>query len=529
MLFNSLAFAIFIPIVFALCWAAPRRFRWAVLLAVSYWFCANLDLRYALILLATTVLSYFIGRWMGAARTAARRRAAVAVGVTLLAAELGFFKYTNFILEAWNEAAARFSWSVHAPTLKILLPVGISFYVFQTIGYLVDVYRGKIQAERHFGYYALFVSFFPALTSGPIGRAGELLSQYKNPRPFDAARASYGLKLLAWGYFKKLVIADTLAVTVNQIYNHLDSYAGLVLLVAAVLYAIEIYCDFSGYSDVAVGVGKLLGVELTVNFKSPYFAHSVREFWGRWHVSLSTWLRDYIYIPLGGSRCGRARHIFNLFVTFLVSGLWHGANWTFLVWGALHGLYQSAETLLRPRKREGAAVSGAAVGTSGAVASGAAVGISGAASSGVAMGTSGAASSGAALGTVSGKNVPALRALQILATFAAVTFAWIFFRAASLSDAWYVISHILYGIENFVNYLKVCVISLNMDYWEMAWTALPIVFLAVVDYLSQRRDMILVTRAWKPWVKYPLYMLFAAAVLVGAEKGVATEFIYSAF
>ncbi|MDO4284176.1 MAG: MBOAT family O-acyltransferase [Eubacteriales bacterium] len=494
MLFNSLAFAAFFPVVFILYWLCPPKRRWIALLAFSYWFCANLDLRYAVILLATTLLSYGVGRLIDGAGTARGRKTAAAAGIVLLAAELAFFKYTGFILENLSAAASRFSWSVHVPTLQILLPVGISFYIFQTIGYLADVYRGKIKAERHFGYYALFVSFFPSLMSGPIGRAGELLPQYKKPRSFDAAQASYGIKLMAWGYFKKIVIADTLAVTVNQVYDYLESYVGLVLLVAAFLYTIEIYCDFSGYSDIATGMAKLLGIELPRNFDSPYFARSIREFWSRWHISLSSWLRDYIYIPFGGSRCSKARHIVNLMITFLVSGLWHGANWTFLVWGGLHGLYQTLEILPRPsyRKRQ---------------------------------------ESAASAGRIPEKKEPPalLRALQTVLTFVAVTFAWIFFRADTMADAWRVISYSTFGIEDFITYIKTCVISLDMAYLEMVWMMIPVVLLAAADYLSLKKDLILTTSGWKPWVKYPLYFLFVAGILIFAEKGVATEFIYSAF
>lgn len=497
MLFNSLAFAAALPVVFCIYWICPARYRWIVLLAVSYLFCASFHIFYALVLLATTAVSYFMGRRIERAKDHRAKKAAVAVGILILAAELSFFKYTTFLLEEFNVLAAHFSWNLQAPTLKILLPVGISFYVFQTISYLADVYKGRIPAEKHFGYYALYVSFFPSMICGPIGRAGDLLPQYRQTHVFNPEGAAYGIKLMAWGYFKKIVIADTLAVTVNQVYGSLESYTGLILLIVAFMYSIEIYCDFSGYSDIAIGLANLFGIRLKMNFDSPYYAHSIREFWGRWHISLSTWLRDYIYIPLGGSRRGTARRIANLMITFVISGVWHGANWTFLIWGILHGLYQAAEILM------GKAMTLLKKGRD-------------------------AADKDRTQKNVMERPLP-VRVLQVTVTFLLITAAWVFFRADSMEEVCYIFSHMFRGIDEPWNYLKTAVISLNMDYTEMVWIFLPVILLTIGDVLSLKKDMVRETGSWKPWVKYPLYMAFVLLLLVCSEKGVATEFIYSSF
>lgn len=497
MLFNSLAFAVALPIVFGIYWICPARYRWMVLLAVSYVFCARFNILYAVVLLGTTVVSYFMGRRIEQAQDWKEKKRAVAAGIVILAAELGFFKYTTFLLEEFNVLAAHLSWDVQAPALKILLPIGISFYIFQTISYLADVYTGKIRAEKHFGYYALYVSFFPSLICGPIGRAGDLLPQYRQTHTFDPAGASYGVKLMAWGYFKKIVIADTLAVTVNQVYGSLESYTGLILVLVAFMYSIEIYCDFSGYSDIAIGLANLFGIHLRKNFDSPYYAHSIREFWGRWHISLSSWLRDYIYIPLGGSRRGMGMKIRNLLITFAISGVWHGANWTFLIWGILHGVYQSVELLAG---KTVALIKGEKAG----------------------------AKKEKAQKDVMDRPLP-VRMVQVAFTFLLITVAWVFFRADSMDEVLYIFGHMFHGIDEPWEYLKLAVISLNMDYTEMVWIVLPVIILTVGDVLSLKKDMILETAGWKPWVKYPLYMIFVLLLLVCSEKGVATDFIYAAF
>lgn len=339
-----MAFAIFLPVAFFSYWAIPSRWRWVQLLAVSYYFYLSFNARYVLIILFTTALSYSCALRIEAAQNARSKKRWLAL---LLAGSLGVlfvFKYFNFFAASALGALNAMAIPVSPVMLRLALPVGISFYTFQTIGYVADVYRGIVPAEHHFGYYAVFVSFFPQLAAGPIARAGDLLPQIRREHTFDDAQAGYGLKRMAWGFFKKLLLADGAAQYVDVVYNDIAGHQGFAIIVATFLFAIQIYCDFSGYSDIAQGTAMLFGIELTTNFKSPYFSGSVKEFWSRWHISLSSWLRDYVYIPLGGNRCGKLRHAFNLMATFLVSGLWHGANWTYVVWGALHGAAQIVET-----------------------------------------------------------------------------------------------------------------------------------------------------------------------------------------
>lgn len=259
---------------------------------------------------------------------------------------LFFFKYFNFTSRTISAVLSKFAIQLQPITLNLLLPVGISFYTFQVISYIIDVYKKNIKAESNFGIYATFVSFFPQLVAGPIERTSNLLPQIKKQHKFDEELALSGAKLMLWGYFKKLVIADNVAQYVDLVYENLANYKGFDLLLATFFFTIQIYCDFSGYSDIAIGTARLFGINLTINFKSPYLSSSIKEFWSRWHISLSTWFRDYIYIPLGGNRCSKVKQIFNLLVTFLVSGLWHGANWTFVIWGGIHGLAQVIENIL---------------------------------------------------------------------------------------------------------------------------------------------------------------------------------------
>lgn len=331
MLFHSMSFAVFLIIVFILYYLVPNRYRWCFLLAASYAFYMNLHVSYGLLLLATTLLTYGLALQLEKAETTGQKRRNLLCGILPLVLILFVFKTASPILDRLNALIEAGRLTMQPFTLRILLPAGVSFYFFQSMGYLIDVYRGKIRAERHFGYYALFVSFFPQLLAGPIGRADSLLPQYhKEEHPFDYDNVTYGLKLMAWGYFKKLVIADVFAGVVDEIYNQPYSYVGLVFIIVTVMFAIEIYCDFSGYSDIAIGCAKLFGIDLMTNFKSPYFSFSIKEFWSRWHISLSTWFRDYVYIPLGGNRVKRWRHCLNLFITFLVSGFWHGSSLTYI-------------------------------------------------------------------------------------------------------------------------------------------------------------------------------------------------------
>lgn len=346
MIFTSFAFLVFFPAVCILFYLIPHRFRWMYLLAVSYYFYVNWQPIYALLLFATTTVTYVCARFIGRGDSRpAHKRLYLVAGCLLPLGFLAFFKYYNFINGAVFDTMEWCGVRWPLPEMKLLLPLGISFYTFMAVGYLTDVYRGTVPAERNFGLYALFIAFFPQVTSGPIGRAGTLLHQLKSSERLSHDNIMEGLKQMAWGYFMKLCVADRLAIYVDAVYANVEHHNGTTLLLASVFYSIQIYCDFAGYSLIAIGAARMMGIRLMENFRRPYFSKNVREFWSRWHISLSTWFRDYVYIPLGGNRVSQLRHMSNLLTTFLISGLWHGANWTFLIWGGMHGIFQIGENL----------------------------------------------------------------------------------------------------------------------------------------------------------------------------------------
>ena len=341
MLFNSLQYAVFLPTVFLVYWLVANkslRLQNLFLLGVSYFFYACWDWRFLFLLAFSTLLDYFTGQRIAASTKRSSRLWWLWLSICINVGFLGVFKYYNFFAVSFAELANHAGFHVLPRTLNIVLPVGISFYTFHGLSYLIDVYRKKVEPERNVVDYALFVSFFPLLVAGPIERATHLLPQLKSPRRFDYERTVDGLKQILWGLFKKIVIADTCAAYVNFVYGNPAEMPGSAHLLAAVLFAIQIYGDFSGYSDIALGTARLLGIELLRNFANPYFSRSIAEFWRRWHISLTTWFRDYLYIPLGGSQGSQWKTVRNVFLIFLVSGFWHGANWTFLCWGALNAL-----------------------------------------------------------------------------------------------------------------------------------------------------------------------------------------------
>jgi len=349
MLFNSIAFLLFFPVVCALYFAIPSAWlkaRNVLLLVASYYFYMNWEPAYALLLLTSTAVTYLSA--LGIDKSAERRKKkwCLAGSLALNLSILFLFKYFNFIGSNIEAALQATGLAIEIPEFTLLLPVGISFYTFKAMGYTIDVYRGAIKAEHDFAAYATFVSFFPALAAGPIDRAGSLLPQFKKSHRFDYDDLMEGLRLMVWGYFLKLVIADRCGIYVDTIFNNVGHHNGGSYLLASALFPFQIYGDFAGYSLIAIGAARAMGFRLMENFRRPYFACSIGEFWHRWHISLSTWFRDYVYIPLGGNRVGRARQYFNLMVTFIVSGIWHGANWTFICWGTLHGVLLCIEKAL---------------------------------------------------------------------------------------------------------------------------------------------------------------------------------------
>jgi alginate O-acetyltransferase complex protein AlgI len=402
-LFNSLQFALFFPIVTLLYFALPHRWRGTMLLLASCVFYMAFVPAYIAILAVTILIDYVAGIRIEAT-TGPRRRLWLVLSIASTCAVLFVFKYFDFFNDTIALAARAMGMSYAVPALQLLLPVGLSFHTFQSLSYVIEVYEGRQTAERDFGLYALYVMFYPQLVAGPIERPQHLLHQFREVHRFDYGRVVAGLQLMAWGLVKKIVVADRLAELVNRVYDAPRNYTGLPLITGTVAFAFQIYCDFSGYSDIAIGSAQVMGFTLGKNFDRPYTARSISEFWRRWHVSLSTWFRDYLYIPLGGNRVARPRLYANLLLTFLVSGLWHGARWTFVVWGALHGAYLVASLAtegVRARVR-------------------------------------------ASLGLT---RYPAMLAVwQTAVVFGLVTLGWVFFRATSLGDAWYVLSHLGAGL-----------------------------------------------------------------------------------
>lgn len=487
MLFNSLTFGIFIIIVFILYYLVPHKYRWAFLLLASYVFYMNLHIGYGILLLATTILTYVLALKLEKADSPKQKRYCLLSGILPLVLVLLFYKLGSPVINHLNSLIEAGRLSMQPITLKILLPAGISFYFFQSMGYLIDVYKGKIKAEHHFGYYALFVSFFPQLLAGPIGRADSLLPQYKKERPFRYDDVTYGLKLMAWGYFKKLVIADVFAMTVDRLYNNVHSYVGLAFIIVTIMFAIEIYCDFSGYSDIAIGCARLFGIELMTNFKSPYYSFSIKEFWSRWHISLSTWFRDYVYIPLGGNRVKKWRHCLNLMITFLVSGFWHGSSLTYIIWGGLHGLLQIIESFLYPRSKDPIPETGLK------------------------------------------RYLSKRHWWQLPLTFTLLCFTWIFFRANTLEDAIWIISRLFWDASRPLNYLQTAIVCLELSPVAAIGMTLSVILLGIYDHASLKCDVIAAFSRQKCFIRWPVYVLLLVIIALFAPKGVATEFIYFQF
>ncbi|GAA4432141.1 MBOAT family protein [Pontibacter saemangeumensis] len=495
MLFNSIEFLVFFPAVAGLYFLLPYRFRWLLLLIASYTFYMFWRVDYAIILVISTSIDYVCSRMMDRYMDSEKSKRKPWLWLSLFS-NLGIlfiFKYYNFFNGAAADLAHLLGMEYAAPAFELLLPMGISFYTFQTMSYSIDVYHGRIKAEKHFGIFALFVTFFPQLVAGPIERAGNLLNQLKERHDFNYQNAANGLKLMAWGLFKKIVIADRLAVMVNQVYNNPTDYEGIPLILATVFFAFQIYCDFSGYSDIAIGSAQVMGFRLMDNFRRPYFSKSIQEFWARWHISLSTWFRDYVYIPLGGNRVVKWRWYYNLFIVFLVSGLWHGANWTFLVWGGLHGFYLVIAELTKERRN--AAMD--------------------------------------AIGLV--QQAPYCKAVQTGTTFALVCLAWIFFRANTIGDALYITTHLFSSLTETAQAIVLnkhaergVLLYLGQNREVFVLGVAAILVLVVIE-LSQRSGSLRLRISRYPFpVRVAAYNFLLASILLFGSFS-ESEFIYFQF
>jgi len=477
MLFNSIKFLIFFPVVVILYFLIPPKYRWVLLLIASYYFYMCWRVEYIILIILSTLIDYMAGIKIEDASDEKIKKRYLILSLCVNLGLLFFFKYFNFFGNSLNNLFSSINLSATVPELKVLLPIGISFYTFQTLSYTIDVYKGRKSAERHLGIFAVYVSFFPQLVAGPIERSTHLMPQFKEVHEFKYRNVSDGLKLMLWGFFKKLVIADRAAILVNTIYNNPENYHGFPLWVATYLFAFQIFCDFSAYSDIARGSAQVMGFDIMLNFRRPYFAHNIGEFWHNWHISLSTWFRDYVYIPLGGNRVSKMRYYFNIIAVFLTSGLWHGANWTFVFWGGLHGIYHIITHLFIGLPFQW-------------------------------------------LKDLHQRKI--VRLLEIIFTFHIVCFAWIFFRANSLKDAFYVVSHLFKGLKlEFSN-------TWGLTTVNMAMMVIALVIMTSMQLLQRKVSI----RAYVS--NYPLmirYLVYFGLIFLILTMGLFTndEFIYFQF
>lgn len=483
--FASIPFFLFLPLVFSL-YRLSRRKGWQnmVLLVASYFFYGWWDYRFCLLILASSLIDYFSGWWIDRVLDPRKRKVILILSLSASLGILGFFKYFNFFADSLAVALAGLGLDLNLSTLTIVLPVGVSFYTFQTMSYTLDIYFGKCRANKDLVEYLTFVSFFPQLVAGPIERATELLPQFRSARAFSLVEAREGCRLILWGLVKKMLLADNLAGVVNQAYLVPAAASGAQLFLGTLCFAFQIYCDFSAYSDIAVGAGKLFGVRLRRNFAYPYFSQSISEFWRRWHISLSTWFRDYLFIPLGGSRVGRLLTIRNLALTALISGLWHGAAWHFVAWGALHGFYLAAGRLLRrqPGAKPYPAVPG-------------------------------------------GEDlVPRpMTALRMGGVFVLVCVAWVLFRAGSLAEALSIYQKIARQLWTPEFYASLVAIT-----WEHRVTFGFLAAFVVLEWLGRRHWNALAIANAPTMLRWAIYtLLFWVVVCFGTQR--TQDFIYFRF
>jgi len=484
MLFNSFEYLLFFPIVFFVYWFVVSKsilIRNIFLLLSSYLFYGWWDWRFLSLIIISSFLDYFLGLQISKADKISRKKTFLSISLLFNLGMLGIFKYFNFFVDSFIELTSKFGLELDAVTINVVLPVGISFYTFQTLSYTIDVYRGKMEPTKNIIAFFTFVSFFPQLVAGPIERASNLLPQFSTKKKFDYSSAVDGTKQILWGFFKKVVIADNCALYVNEIFSNYGEYSSLTLVLGAVLFAFQIYGDFSGYSDIAIGTARLLGFNLMQNFAFPYFSRDIAEFWRRWHISLSTWFRDYLYIPLGGSRVNKAKAIRNIFAIFIVSGFWHGANWTFIIWGFLNALYFLPQWIGKTNRRN--------------------------------------------LGTVAeNKILPSFRDLfSILLTFSLTCLAWIFFRAASVGEA---IDYII-NISKFKLSSQLNIHSSIADPYLSYILPFLIILMLLFEWYNRTNKFGLVKTSNYKIIRWAIYIFFVFLIIqyFGSEQ----SFIYFQF
>jgi len=469
MLFNSLDYLIFFPVVVALYFAIPVKWRWLLLLIASYFFYMCWKAEYVILIIISTLVDYFAGLKMGQMTSRKKKKPYLVLSILINLGMLIGFKYLNFFTESTNMLFREFSIDQQWPLFNILLPVGISFYIFQSLSYTIDVYRGTVQPERNAGKFALYVSFFPQLVAGPIERSGNLLPQVNHPLAFDQQRLVSGLKLMLWGFFKKVVIADRLGMFVSKVYENPTEFSGLPVILATVLFTFQLYCDFSGYTDIARGSARIMGYDLMINFNRPLVAKSLRDFWNRWHISLTTWFRDYLLYSLPytkGKKIVIGKLYRNLIITYLVMGLWHGAAWTFVIFGLFHGILLVLETIAEKQRNwffEKSRIN----------------------------------------------DVPFIKTtLSILITFSILAFSVLFFRANSLRDSILLMTNAI-DFSNFGQSLKVIL----KDY-EVLFGMLMLIGLMVAEYLQNKYNLVRMISARPVVVRWPVYIGFFFFVLL---------------
>jgi len=488
MLFNSLQFVVFFPIVIILYFLTPYKKRWILLLIASYYFYMCWKVDYIILIMISTLIDYICSNKMSQINEKIKRKKWLLLSIFSNLGILFGFKYFNFFSENIQSLFNHYNIFYEMPFFNVLLPVGISFYTFQTLSYTIDVYNGKTGAQKHLGVFAVYVSFFPQLVAGPIERSNHLLPQFFRKHDFSYNRVKSGLQKMLWGFFKKIVIADNLAILVDGVYNNVGNYNGLALIVATIFFTFQIYCDFSGYSDIAIGTAKVMGFELRENFKRPYFSKSIREFWQRWHITLSTWFKDYVYIPLGGNRTIKWRWYYNIFITFLVSGLWHGANWTFVIWGALHGTYLIIALALTNPKKQFSSL-------------------------------------------IQKQSKSFNKLLDVTITFLLVTFAWIFFRANNLDDAIYIISNLFVNYNEILNLSELRIQFRGIGLFQDDLIKCFLLILALFLYSNYERS----GNVWeklqqKPkWIRWSIYYILVYGILFIAPHSNVNNFIYFEF
>lgn len=484
MLFNSIEYIVFFPACVSIYFLLPHRARWAFLLAASYFFYAHWNPKYLVLIVASTLVDYVVGIGLMRTRAVRWRRALLVASLTCNLGLLFTFKYFNFAVDTARSVLAWTGIEIYPPELQFLLPVGISFYTFQTLSYTIDVYTGKRNAESHLGVFALYVAFFPQLVAGPIERSVNLLPQFFEKHRIQYDLVTSGLRLILWGMFKKVVVADNLAVVVDACFTSQEGGIGPITVLGTVFFAYQIYCDFSGYSDIAIGSARVMGFDLMTNFNRPYHADSFTEFWRRWHISLSSWFRDYVYIPLGGNRVGLTRWAINISAVFVLSGVWHGANLTFICWGALHAIYYLSETVLGWYGARGA----------------------------------------------QSNQVRLPRAVRTFIVFVFTCVAWIFFRAESVSHAGNLILSLGWGWGQFVTLVDIRALlqTLGLSLEQVLAGIAYIVFLELFEWkqVAGMAPRLLNTTAWLPrWLAYAAVTLGILNLGAGRE----INFIYFQF